>query len=59
MHIMKRRNTGNIQEDFGGIRAPVDADDAHHLNVLRYKDKASVGVKCSKKEVLKRYLLSS
>ena len=57
MHIMKGRNTGNVQEKVDEVGAPVDAGGGRCFEVLRYKDKANVEVRCSKKGVLKECLL--
>ena len=42
------RNIASVQEGVDGVGASVDASGAHNPNVLRYKDKAGIGVRCSK-----------
>ena len=48
--MMEGRNTGNVQGNVDEVRALVDAGDPRCFEVLGYKDKANVGVKCQKRE---------
>ena len=55
--MMEGRYTGKVQGKVDGLEAPVHAGSGRCFEVLRYKGKANVGVRCPKEGVLKECLL--